>query len=88
MNGSTDKKLKDLLSDIITVDDVLLIVKSNGVTSEMRINSLSIKQKDRWITIGDNDGPCHMHVNRNMIKKSGIHNGEKAGKDKFQREIF
>jgi len=49
--------LKELLSDIISVDDVLLVVKSNGATSEMRSNSLSIRQKDQWITIGDNDGP-------------------------------
>jgi len=31
--------LKELLSDIISVDDVLLVVKSNGATSEMRSNS-------------------------------------------------
>ena len=49
--------LKDLLSDIINVDDVLFIIKSNGATSEIRSNSLSIKQNDQWITIGDNDGP-------------------------------
>ena len=55
--------LKDLLSDIISVENVLLIVKSNGATSEIRSNSLSIKQNEKWITIGDNDGPCHMHVN-------------------------
>ena len=57
------RMLKELLADIISVDDVLLVVKSNGATSEMRSNSLSIRQKDQWITIGDNDGPCHMHVN-------------------------
>ena len=49
--------LKDLLSDIVSVDDVLMIIKSNGATSEMRSNSLNIRQKDQWITIGDNDGP-------------------------------
>ena len=38
--------LKELLSDIISVDDVLLVVKSNGATSEMRSNSLRIRQKD------------------------------------------
>ena len=63
-----DIMLKELLADIISVDDVLLVVKSNGATSEMRSNSLSIRQKDQWITIGDNDGPCHMHVNPYMIK--------------------
>ena len=51
-----DMMLKELLSDIISVDDVLLVVKSNGATSEMRSNSLNIRQKDQWITIGDNDG--------------------------------
>ena len=43
--------LKDILSDIVSVNDVLMIVKSNGVTSEMRSNSLSIRQNDQWITI-------------------------------------
>jgi len=70
MSGSTDQKLKEFLSDIIAVDNVLLIVKSNGATSEMRSNSLSKKQKDRGITIGDNNDPCHMHVKNNMIKKA------------------
>ena len=44
--------LKDLLSDIVKVDDVLIIVKSSGATSEIRSNSLSIRQKEQWITIG------------------------------------
>ena len=28
--------LKDLLSEILSVDDVLIVVKSNGATSEMK----------------------------------------------------
>ena len=88
MSGSTDQKLKDLLSDIIAVDDVLLIVKSNGATSEMRSNSLSIKQKDQWITIGDNDGPCHMHVNSNMIKKAEFIMEEKPERTSFSVRFF
>jgi len=62
------RMLKDLLADIVRVDDVLLIVKNNGVTSEMRSNSLSIRQKEQWITMGENEGPCHMHVNVDIIK--------------------
>ena len=64
------RMLKELLSDIINVDDVLFIIKSNGATSEIRSNSLSIKQNDQWITIGDNDGPCQMHVNHELIKNA------------------
>ena len=62
--------LKEILADIIKVDDVLMVVKSNGATIEMRSNSLSIRQKEKWITIGENDGPCHMHVNNEMIKNA------------------
>jgi putative heme iron utilization protein len=88
MSGSINQKLKDLLSDIIAVDNVLLIVKSSGATSEMRSNSLSIKQKDQWITIGDNDGPCHMHVNCDMIKKVEFIIEEKPERTSFSVRFF
>lgn len=88
MSGNTNQKLKELLSDIIAVDNVLLIVKSNGATSEIRSNSLSIKQKDQWITIGDNDGPCHMHVNHHMIKKAEFIMEEKPERTSFSVRFF
>ena len=62
--------LFELLSDIVKIDDVLLITKNNGATCEIRSNSLSIRQKEKWITIGDNDGPAHMHINSEMIKSA------------------
>jgi len=76
--------LKDLLADIVSVDDILLIVKSNGATSEMRSNSLSIRQKDQWITIGDNDGPCHM----DMIKNAEFVMEEKPERTSFSVRFF
>ena len=69
--------LKELLSDIISVENVLLIVKSNAATSEIRSNSLSIKQNEKWITLGDNDGPCHMHVNSELVKRAKFIEEEK-----------
>ena len=80
--------LKELLSDIFSVDDVLLVVKSNGATSEMRSNSLSIRQKDEWITIGDNDSPCHMHVNPYMIKHAKFVMEEKPERVSFSVRFF
>ena len=80
--------LKDLLTDIVQVDDVLLIVKSNGATSEMRSNSLSIRQKEKWITIGENDGPCHMHVNNDMIKNAEFVVEEKPDRTSFSVQFF
>ena len=80
--------LKDLLSDIVRVDNVLMIVKSNGATSEMRSNSLSIRQKEQWITIGDNDGPCHMHVNSDIIKNAEFVVEEKPERTSYSIRFF
>ncbi len=80
--------LKDLLSDIVKVDDVLMIVKSNGATIEMRSNSLSIRQKEQWITIGENDGPCHMHVNDEMIKNAEFVAEQKPERTSFSVRFF
>ena len=80
--------LKDLLSDIISIKNVLLIIKSNGATSEIRSNSLSIKQNEKWITIGDNDGPCHMHVNNELIKRAEFVEEEKVERISFSVRFF
>ena len=80
--------LYDLLSDIVKVDDVLLIVKSSSAVSEVRSNSLSIRQKEKWITIGENDGPAHMHVNSELIKSAKFVEEEKPEKTSFSVRFF
>ena len=80
--------LLDLLSDIVKVDDVLLIVKSSSAVSEVRSNSLSIRQKEKWITIGENDGPAHMHVNSELIKFAKFVEEEKPEKTSFSIRFF
>ena len=80
--------LTEILADIIKVDDVLMVVKSNGATIEMRSNSLSIRQKEKWITIGENDGPCHMHVNNEMIKNAEFVIEQKPERTSFSVRFF
>lgn len=80
--------LFELLSDIVANDDVLLIVKNNGATCEVRSNSLSIRQKEKWITIGDNDGPAHMHVNSELIKSAEFIQEEKPERTSFSVRFF
>jgi putative heme iron utilization protein len=80
--------LLELLSDIIKVDDVLLITKNDGATCEIRSNSLTIRQKEKWITIGDNDGPAHMHVNSEMIKSVEFIQEQKPDKISFSIRFF
>lgn len=80
--------LLELLSDIVQVDDVLLIVKSEGAVSEVRSNSLSIRQKEKWITIGDNDGPAHMHIDSEIIDSAEFIEEQKPERTSFSVRFF
>ena len=66
----------------------MFIVKSNGVISEIRSNSLEIKENEKWITLGDNDGPCHMHVNSELIKRAEFVKEQKPDKISFSVRFF
>ena len=79
--------LLELLSDLVKIDDVLLIVKNSGAVSEVR-SPLSIKQKEKWITIGDNDGPAHLHVNSELIKSAEFIEEEKPERTSFSVRFF
>ena len=80
--------LKEILCDLTCIDDVLFIVKSNGVVSEIRSNSLEIKENEKWITLGDNDGPCHMHVNSELIKRAEFVKEKKPDKISLSVRFF
>ena len=80
--------LFELLSDIIKIDDVLIITKNIGATCEIRSNSLSIRQKEKWITIGDNDGPAHMHINSEMVDSAEFVQEQKPDKISFSVRFF
>ena len=80
--------LLEILSDLIKIDDILLIIKNDGAVSEIRSNSLSIRQKEKWITIGDNDGPAHMHINSELIKSAEFVQEEKPDRTSFSVRFF
>jgi putative heme iron utilization protein len=80
--------LKEILSDIVKINDVLLIVRTGGAIAEMRSNSLNLRQKDNWITIGDNDGPCHMHVDTNIVTKAQFVKEQKENRTSYSIRFF
>ena len=80
--------LFELLSDIIKINDVLLITKNDGTICEIRSNFLTIRQKEKWITIGDNDGPAHMHVNSEIITSAEFIQEQKPDKISFSIQFF
>lgn len=70
------------------IDNILLIIKNAGAVSEIRSNSLSIKQKEKWITIGDNDGPAHMHINSELIQNAEFIEEQKPERTSFSVQFF
>ena len=77
-----------MLSDLVKIDDLLLIVKNGGAISEIRSNSMSIRQKEKWITIGDNDGPAHMHVNSELIMSAEFVQEQKPERVSFSVRFY
>ena len=80
--------LYEMLSDLVKIENVLFIVKSNGAVSEIRSNMLNIRQKEKWINIGENDGPCHMHVNSELIKKAEFVKEKKPERTSFSVRFY
>lgn len=80
--------LLEILSDLLKTDDILLIIKNNAAVSEIRSNSLSIKQKENWITIGDNNGPAHMHINTELIHTAEFFEDKRSSRTSFSVQFF
>ncbi len=80
--------LTEILSDLLKIDDILFIVKNGSAVSEIRSNFLGIRQKDNWITIGENDGPCHMHINSDFIQKAEFVTEKKSERTSYSVRFF
>lgn len=80
--------LFDILSDLLKIDDVLLIIKNNAAVSEIKSNSLHVKQKEKWITIGDNNGPAHMHINTELIHTVEFIEEKRPERTSFSVQFF
>ena len=80
--------LYDLLSDLVKINDILFIVRMGSSIIEMRSNSLGIRQKEKWITIGENDGPSHMHIDPDTIFEARFLQEEKPERITFSVRFF
>jgi len=80
--------LYEILSDLVHIKDVLLIVKNTSATSEIKTNNLTIRQNEKWITIGSNDDPAHLHINSEMIKSVKFIEEKKPERTSFSVRFY
>ena len=53
-----------LISDILSQQDILLSINSGSGISEARVEKgLPFRIREKWATIGDDDRPWHIHLN-------------------------
>jgi putative heme iron utilization protein len=78
----------EILSDLVCIEDILLIVKNSSATSEIKTNNLKIQRKEKWFTIGSNDDPAHLHINSDMIKSIEFIQEEKPRRTSFSVRFF
>ncbi|MFB5647011.1 MAG: ChuX/HutX family heme-like substrate-binding protein [Candidatus Nitrosomaritimum yanchengensis] len=80
--------LYEILSDLVHIKDVLLIVKNTSATSEIKTNNLAIRQNEKWVTIGSNDDPAHLHINSEMIKSIKFIEEKKPERTSFSVRFY
>ena len=57
-----------LISDILSQQDILLSINSGSSISEARVEKgLPFRIREKWATIGDENRPWHIHLNMDEI---------------------
>ena len=79
--------LHDLLADIAAVENVLFVVKSGGATAEVR-SHMGVRESGKWITVGDSDGPAHMHVNSEQVASAEFIKEKRPERTSFSVRFF
>jgi len=58
----------ELISDILSQQDVSLSVNSGSGIAELKIETeLPFRINDKWATIGDDNKPWHLHLNMDEV---------------------
>jgi putative heme iron utilization protein len=56
--------IKELVSDIIKIENIMFSVSSGSGICEVKCEKdLPVRVSDKWLTIGNDDKPWHIHLN-------------------------
>ena len=71
-NNESDTTFQDIISDILSQDNVMLSVKSTGAICEVNTEmNLPLRVSDQYATIGDETRPCIYTLTSSKPKKLG-----------------
>ncbi|MGI8831038.1 MAG: ChuX/HutX family heme-like substrate-binding protein [Nitrososphaeraceae archaeon] len=79
-----------LISDILSQQDILLSVNSGSGISEARVEKgLRFRIKEKWATIGDEDRPWHIHLNMDeVVQARFVKEARSDGRQSYSIRFF
>jgi hypothetical protein len=82
--------IKELVSDILSVDDIMFSVNSGSGICEVRNErGLPVRIKDKWMTIGNEDKSWHIHLNlQNVTTAKFVKENRQNGTSGYSIRFF
>jgi putative heme iron utilization protein len=60
----SDGVIKELVSDILKIENIMFSISSGSGICEVKCEKdLPVRVSDKWLTIGNDDKPWHIHLN-------------------------
>jgi putative heme iron utilization protein len=81
---------RELFSEILAQDNILLSVNSGNGICEARIEKgLPFRIRDMWATIGDESRPWHIHLNMEEVKEARfVKESRSDGRESYSIRFF
>jgi putative heme iron utilization protein len=79
-----------LISDILSQQDILLSVNSGSSISEARVEkALPFRIREKWATIGDENRPWHIHLNmKEVVEARFVKEPRSDGRQSYSIRFF
>ena len=62
---------ESIINDALLLDNTMISVKSDGAVAEVKLEKgLPFRIREQWATLGDENGPWHLHINIEETKKA------------------
>jgi putative heme iron utilization protein len=62
---------ESIINDALLFDNTMISVKSDGAVAEVKLEKgLLFRIREQWTTLGDENGPWHLHINIEETKKA------------------
>ena len=70
-NIANNATFESIINDALLLDNTMISVKSEGAVAEVKLEKgLPFRIREQWATLGDENGPWHLHINTEETKKA------------------